>query len=101
LANAQNGTAINMTAKSSPEWTITHTFTARTLAEAGGADTHAMTDAQLLAHTHSIAGGAGGGGNLYQIGNNTGVSTGSTGGNEAMNIKNPFLAQNFIIFAGA
>ena len=101
LANAQNGTAVDMTAKSSPEWTITHTFTARTLAEAGGADTHAMTSTQLLAHTHSIAGGAGGGSALYQIGNDTGVSTGSRGGNEAMNIKNPYLAQNYIIFAGA
>lgn len=100
LLNAQNGTAINMTAKSSPEWTITRTFSARTLAEAGGSDTHAMTSTQLLAHTHTIAGGAGSAndGTLYLTG--SGVASGATGGNVAMNIKNPFLAQNFIIFAG-
>src|SRR5207247_201489 len=42
LANSQNGTVVDMTAKSSPVWTITVTLTARILAERGGEETHAM-----------------------------------------------------------
>ena len=105
LANAQNGTAVNMTAKSSPEWTITHTFTARTLAEAGGQESHATSSTESLAHTHNLtvwqsagatndaASGAGPGSGTD--------ATASSGGNVAANIMNPFLAINYIIFAGA
>lgn len=98
LANAQNGTAINMTAKSSPVWTITHTDTTRTLGETGGEESHAMSSTELLAHTHAISTPstfAGGGANNAP-GGSAGTS-GSTGGNAAMNIMNPFVAVMFII----
>jgi microcystin-dependent protein len=52
LANAQNGTAIDFTAKATPVWTITHTLPARTLGERYGTDTHAMSVAEMLSHTH-------------------------------------------------
>jgi microcystin-dependent protein len=101
LANAQNGTAVNMTAKSSPEWTITHTFTARTLAEDGGQESHAESSTESLAHTHSLtvyhnAGAT----NDAQAGAGPGSGTDTTtssGGNAAMNIMNPWLAISFII----
>ena len=102
LANAQNGSVINITAASSLAWTITHTFTTRTLAEAGGQDTHAQSLTELLLHGHSVPANGAGSAAFPASGSGTGnISTTSTGGNEAMNVKNPFLAQNFIIFAGA
>lgn len=98
LANAQNGTAINMTAKSSPVWTLTATLTARTLGEYGGEEAHATSSTELLAHTHSVSGGAGGGGQFYRIGDASGPeATSSTGGNNAANIMQPFVVDNWII----
>jgi microcystin-dependent protein len=47
LANAIAGTQVDMTAKSSPVWTITATLTTRTLAEKGGEETHALTAAEI------------------------------------------------------
>jgi len=98
LANAQDGTTIDFTAKSSPVWTITHTLGARALGEFGGAQDHPMTSSQLLRHRHTtnvatIAGGADPtGGNTP-----TPVNGSFTGGNEAMNIESPFVATNMII----
>lgn len=88
LANAQNGTAIDLTAKSSPVWTITHTYTARTHAERLGEEGHAMSSTEILAHTHTAqaaaANSANGAGTFGGNGN-----TGSMGGNAAMNIMQP------------
>lgn len=106
LANAQNGTAIDLTAKSSPVWTITGTLTARTVGEIGGEETHAMSSTELLSHSHV---------NKADLSLNTGTEsvpnvapdtsataangqqTGSTGGNAAMNILQPFAGVNYII----
>lgn len=96
LANAQNGTAVDLTAKSSPVWTITYSLTARTLGEIGGEEAHAMTSTELLRHTHSITPAAfsfavgandvaGGGGFIT-----TTAATDATGGNAAMNIISPY-----------
>lgn len=103
LANAQNGTAVDLTAKSSPVWTITYTLTARTLAELGGEESHAMSVTELLAHIHAITpnyfafsvGGddvSGGGGFISD-----GSATQSKGGNAAMNVMSPFAAVMTII----
>lgn len=89
LANAQNGTAVDFTAKSSPVWSLTHTLTARTLAEQGGEESHAMSITELLAHTHSN--GLTSGGNMPTGGTVTVGNTGSTGGNAAMNNMQPFV----------
>jgi microcystin-dependent protein len=96
LANAQNGTEIDFTAKSSPVWTITHTLAARSLAEVGGEETHALALNELTAHTHPVsptvlntsigqitAGGAIGG-------DGGGATATTTGGNNAMNNMSPF-----------
>jgi microcystin-dependent protein len=102
LANAQNGTVIDLTAKSSPVWSITHTYTARTLGEYGGEQSHAMTSTELVSHQHFVyadGGGAAGSGiqGTSDGGAYGGRSTNATGGNAAMNIMQPFAATKFII----
>lgn len=125
LANAQNGTAVDMTAKSSPVWSITHTYTARTLGEYGGEEAHAMSRTEHLAHTHTtdsqgahthgvdgydgtgttpdrIAGTDAAGSLLANdvATTSNGAHThtaASTGGNAAMNIMQPFAVVKYII----
>lgn len=53
LALAQNGTAIDFTAKATPVWTIAHALTARTLGEYIGEEKHAISVTEDLAHTHT------------------------------------------------
>jgi hypothetical protein len=103
LANAQNGTEIDFTAKSSPVWTITHSFTARVLAETAGEETHALALNELTSHTHTISptplvnnigqitvGGTVGG-------DGGGATAQATGGNNAMNNMEPTLFLNVMI----
>lgn len=94
LANAQNGTVIDLTAKSSPVWTITHTHTARTHGDRLGEESHALSSTEQLAHTHSatIPVGNSGAGAIGATSSNDapalgtfGVTTASTGNNNAMN----------------
>jgi microcystin-dependent protein len=87
LALAQNETP-DITVSGSGSVTITHTMTARTLGEAGGEEGHAMSITELLAHTHT--GGNVAGTNVPFGGTVTVGNTGSTGGNAAMNIMQPF-----------
>jgi microcystin-dependent protein len=113
LANAQNGTVIDFTAKASPVWDITHTYTARTLGEYGGEESHAMSSVEHLAHGHTgstgtvptlnSAGTAGGNNTLQELSdasNGTAPATltiASTGGNAAMNTMQPFGVVKYII----
>jgi len=98
LATAQNGTPIDLTAKSSPVWTITHTYTARVLGEAVGEQTHAMDQSELLSHTHSIIGYTGGGSpGIASVDNDNAATSGAAGGNSAMNITNPTLYLNVMV----
>lgn len=109
LANAQNGTAIDFTAKSTPVWTVTHTLTARTLGERGGEESHAMSSTELVLHGHTgRVNGGGGTTNLWSgAGAGDGIASGDTGsvflggapitvdangGNNAMNVMAPFAA---------
>jgi microcystin-dependent protein len=100
LANAQNGTAIDLTAKSSPVWTLTHTLPTRTLGEYGGEAAHAQSSIEQLSHTHTVSALSslsGGGSFTGGSGFGNAVTIGNTGGNAAMNIMNPFLTANYII----
>lgn len=96
LVDAQNGTAINMTAKSAPVWTLTHSYTARVLGETGGEEAHAESATEQLAHGHSINNGgsvirnvAGSGGAGGADKGSFTLTAASTGGNQAMNIMQP------------
>jgi hypothetical protein len=99
LANAQNGTAVNMTAKSSPVWTLTHTYTTRALGETGGEQAHAQSVTELPSHDHSTGSALTGGGANAFAGGGQGFTTssGNTGGNAAMNITQPTLFLNVMI----
>lgn len=113
LANAQNGVVIDLTAKSSPVWTITQTFTARTLGESGGEEAHAISSTEQLLHTHIqnshlhtyLATGTAGAGpgtaaplasGTLNTSSTTAVNQ-NTGGNAAMNIMSPFIVAKYII----
>lgn len=98
LANAQNGTNINMTAKSTPVWSLTHTYTARVLGEAVGEEAHAQSITELLAHTHpSVWINGGGASNPSGVGTSSVSNSGSRGGNAAMNQLQPTLFLNVMV----
>lgn len=120
LANAQAGTAIDITAAGSGTFTLTHTYTARTLGQYGGEEGHAMSSTEHLLHTHVqdahahtqaifAAGGGVVGGNAGSVGSSTANDTNvgttanqtatnqNTGGNAAMNIMQPFAVVKYII----
>lgn len=93
LANAQAGTQIDLTTQGTGNHTLTGTLTARTLAEIGGEEAHAMSSTEDLAHTHTTnavtgVGNSGGGAAIGVSGGST--ATGSFGGNAAMNIMQSF-----------
>lgn len=97
LALAQAGSP-DITITGTGTATLTTTFTARTLGEQGGEEGHAMSSTELLAHTHSADTTnsqqiATGGSSFTKSGGNTG----STGGNAAMNIMQPFIVTKYII----
>lgn len=95
LANAQNGTVIDLTAKSAPVWTLTYSTAARILGEHFGEDEHAESSTELLAHAHAPVNGGdfgdvgGSGGTGWSPGAGSVWSssplTTATGGNAAMN----------------
>jgi hypothetical protein len=99
LANAQNNSPIDFTGKSSPVWTISYNSTPRTLGEYVGEEYHAMSQGELLAHTHSgsistadINSGSSSGSSVQTPG-----SIGSTGGNQFMNNMQPTLFLNLMM----
>lgn len=101
LANAQNGTAINITAVfGSGTHTLTGTLTTRTVGEIGGEESHATSSTEQLAHTHGVTEYAtnvnnaqnvslGGAATLYA--NTQTITSDSTGGNAAANVMNPYV----------
>jgi len=106
LANAQNGTVIDITGQGTGTHTITHTRPVRGLGEGGGEDGHAMSITELLLHFHTTtipsqpdAGGTaqiqGPAGAASQ---NPTFASDSKGGNAAMNIMQPFAAGRWIIY---
>jgi microcystin-dependent protein len=99
LALAQSGSP-DITISGAGTATLTHTFTARTLGEYGGQESHAMTSTELLAHTHTFgtpASSAVAGSQDPRPLSGASSSTSSTGGNAAMNIMQPFAATKYII----
>src|SRR5436190_792136 len=100
LASAQNVSPLTVTGTGS--LVMTHTFTARTIGEVGGEETHAMTISELLSHSHPLPTTTGGplaAGILPEAdpsGTNA-YSSEAAGGNAAMNIMQPFAVSMTII----
>ena len=95
LANAQNNVEIDFTAKAAPVWTITHTFTAKTIGETGGEQNHAENINELLSHLHFVNAqwNSGAGTNTGWTAAAASASSGNsnaTGGNTAANIESPY-----------
>lgn len=102
LVNAQSAIAIDFTAKSSPVWTIEHSYTSRALGEALGEEKHAMSSTELLSHAHSTIGTAAnvtasGGGTLVTQTSGLSISSSANGGNVAMNNMQPTTFLNLLI----
>jgi hypothetical protein len=104
LANAQNGTVIDITTQGTGVHTITHSRLIRGLGEGGGEDAHAMSLSEMLSHFHTrvfAAGNGVGAGGDFPTGNHVtdpSYNTDSKGGNAAMNIMGPFRAGRWIIY---
>lgn len=84
VANANAGTAVDITADGVGDCTLTQTLTARTVGDNGGEETHALTDAQMPSHNHRAITSAG----AYQnIGSPTSNGSSSSTGivNESAN----------------
>lgn len=99
LANAQNGTVITTAAPTGGTPTFVITWTARTVGDTGGQESHAMSSTELLAHTHSYnapTGASQSGASGIQT-TSSGATTGSTGGNAAMPTMSPFCVYTYII----
>ncbi len=105
LANAVAGTPIDITSQGTGNHTLTLTLTARTLADRGGEESHALTTNELASHLHAQDPQdiryVGSGGQFTIPGGaveNTGAhNTSPTGGSVAHNLMQPFVAINYII----
>lgn len=100
LANAQNAVVITLLGTETGSFTLT--LSARTLADTGGEEKHAMSATEALAHTHAVGNNGGGTNNIsissgVTAGQSGAVFTGSTGGNAAMNVISPFYVVTKII----
>ncbi len=97
LALAQAGSP-DITITGTGTATLTTALTIRALGEKEGEQSHAMSSSELLAHTHGRdeqTATAGGGGTLGRL---SGANqSGSSGGNAAMNIMQPFAVTMTII----
>jgi microcystin-dependent protein len=97
LANAQNGTVITLAGTETGSFALT--LTARTIADTGGEENHAMSAAELLSHSHNLfsatsAGGIAGVAATLATGP---FPTTNKGGNAAMNDMMPFIVLRWLI----
>jgi microcystin-dependent protein len=99
VANANAGTAITLSSDGSGTQTFTITYTARSLAQTGGEETHALTDAELPSHSHSFGLANGGtGATLFDDASNGSTNNSTEAGSDALhNNMPPFLVIQYII----
>lgn len=115
VANANAGTAVDITADGSGTCTLTQTLTARTVGQTGGEETHALTDAQMASHEHPRVFNNGGGSSTGNIAGSLNAYTTETyasrntgpqvslptatveGSDTPHNVMNPYTVGTYII----
>lgn len=105
VANANAGTAVDITADGSGTCTLTQTLTARTLGATGGEESHALSDAELPSHKHDTAASVfnsatnngTGSGTSGQVNSINVISTTDTGSDSPHNSMPPYTVLNYII----
>lgn len=102
VANANAGTAIALSSDGTGTQLFTATYTVRPMAQEGGEETHALTDAQMPSHIHDYVndGGASSITGITASTGNGGTSTGeitATGGDTPHNIMPLFTVVNYVI----
>lgn len=99
VANANAGTAITLSSDGTGAQTFTITYTARPMAQSGGEEIHALTDAQMPSHTHSYGNQNGGdGATLFFDASDGSTNPSSVAGSDTPhNIMPLFTVVNYII----
>jgi len=100
VANANAGTVISLSGDGTGTQTFTLTFTARTLGHTGGEENHALTDAEMPSHYHTVTGSGGSTSGLYTSSSNvapTSQNTDEKGSDAVHNNLPPFVIINYII----
>lgn len=108
VANADDGTAVNITAASGGgTHTLTLTLTQRDMGDDGGEETHALTTAEMPSHTHPPGSpttdfqgrepGSNDGWTDQASGEGSASTTGSAGGDTPHNNMPPYVTVNYII----
>ncbi len=102
LANAIAGVEIDITTQGTGTHTFTITYTNYSLGAVGGEETHALTTAELAAHTHTVPANDSSTSAGFVAAQSTTTANGtvpsnSTGGSTVHNNMNPYLVINYII----
>jgi microcystin-dependent protein len=101
VANANAGTAVDITsAAGGGTHTLTLTLTSRAVGDEGGEETHALTDAEMPSHFHTVTGSGGSTAGLYTNSSNvapTSQNTDEKGSDAVHNNMPPYTGVNFII----
>jgi len=102
VANANAGTAVDITADGSGTCTLTQTLTSRALGDTGGEETHALADGEMASHTHGLTawqtgGGTQTGGQRQGDPASAAYSSDSFGSDTPHNVMAPYTVVNFII----
>lgn len=101
VANANAGTAVDITADGSGTCTLTQTLTARTVGATGGEQTHALTDAEMPSHVHTQVAVANtmdsGTGSSNVAPGDSGSNTGSAGSDTPHNIMPVYTVVSYIV----
>jgi microcystin-dependent protein len=103
VANANAGTAVDITADGSGTCTLTQTLTARTVGATGGEETHALTDAEMASHHHQVLSDDDGSGSGATITFTTtyegddAALTDTRGSDSPHNVMNPYTVVSYII----
>lgn len=97
IADANAGTVIALSSDGTGAQTFTATYTARPMGQAGGEETHALTDAEMPSHIHGTDNVFGTGNDSHNGGTSDSTTMPVAGGDIPHNIMPLFTVVNYII----